>query len=60
MKKSQKKKFNIKGFIRYCEVHPKDRFWQALRNYSGFPYVIVSPLPPKDIDKRLEDTFYFE
>ena len=58
--KKPPKKFNIKGFVKYCKAHPKDRFWQALRNYSGFPYIAVSPLPPRDIDKRLEDTFYFE
>jgi hypothetical protein len=29
-------------FNAYCEAHPQERFWQALRNWSGFPFIYVS------------------
>ena len=29
------------SFVRYCEQHPDERFWQALRNWSGHEYVLV-------------------
>lgn len=25
----------LKEFIEYCETHPEERFWQAIRNWSG-------------------------
>lgn len=47
-----------KDFVKYLEAHPTERFWQGLLNFFNLPYIAISPLPPKDIDKRLEDTFY--
>jgi hypothetical protein len=29
------------SFIAYLEARPQERFWQALRNWSGQPYVMV-------------------
>lgn len=45
-------------FCQYCSEHPDERFWQALRNWSGYSYVCVSEHFPSDID--IIDTFYFE
>lgn len=43
----------LADFVAYCEAHPDDRFWQALRNWAGVGYVIVQGMPP-------QDTFYWE
>jgi len=46
----------LKDFIKYCEAHPEQRFWQALRNWSGFIKIHVFTK-----DSTLGwDTFYFE
>ena len=36
-------------FLRYCEEHPQQRFWQALRNWTGYQFIYV----------QLNDSFYF-
>ena len=44
---------NIKlsiDFERYCKAHPEERFWQAIRNWSGAVDIIMDG----------HDTFYFE
>ena len=48
-----KNKKLLKDFSRYCEKHSEQRFWQALRNWSGFSYVYAED------DNGLSDTFYF-
>lgn len=56
----------LRSFIRYCEAHPEQRFWQALRNWSGIVYIYASEIPPDEfhiIDGEagyFEDTFYWE
>ncbi len=25
----------LADFVRYCEEHPQERFWQALRNWAN-------------------------
>lgn len=40
----------LADFIKYCEEHQYERFWQALRNWSGHGFIFA--------DK--EDTFYWE
>jgi len=49
-----------KIFMRYCIQHTEERFWQALRNWSGHKFIYASDeyYPPKDMD--LCDTFYRE
>lgn len=54
-------------FVAYCEDNPEQRFWQALRNWSGYPFILVSELPPYMIHEYcagyvlpLTYTFYFE
>ena len=44
----------LESFVNYCNEHPSERFWQALRNWSGFCFVGVSN------DKgQWTDTFYW-
>jgi hypothetical protein len=62
-------------FIEYCLNHPEQRFWQALRNWSGHFFIFAwrpkTPIMLNDDgsncadglgdlkDKGLEDTFYW-
>lgn len=46
----------LDSFTKYCQEHPHDRFWQALRNWSKYAFIYGK----KDIDASLEDTFYKE
>lgn len=47
----------LADFIKYCEDHPTERFWQALRNWSDHNFILVS----KDLDgDDFKDTFYWE
>lgn len=45
-----------KDFIQYLEDHPSERFWQAVRNFAGVPFVLVSD----ELDGDIKDTFYRE
>lgn len=45
-------------FIRYLVDHPDERFWQAVRNFSGKGFVYVSDKLTDD--PEIEDTFYWE
>lgn len=42
-------------FIEYLEEHPDERFMQAVRNFIGAPFLVVSEVPPTK-----GDTFYWE
>ena len=47
----------IASFKRYCILHPEERFWQALKNWSSYNFIWVS----SDLERTdLKDTFYFE
>jgi hypothetical protein len=47
----------LNDFVAYCEQHPGERFWQALRNWSGQPFILACD----DIEGgRTIDTFYWE
>lgn len=58
----------LQSFIAYCEAHPKERFWQALRNWSTFSYILgfdgdLFKLTGKlgaEFQHELTDTFYYE
>lgn len=52
----------LESFVSYCEHHPEERFWQALRNWCGWSFIFVSrSIEPKDAyPEILEDTFYWE
>ena len=45
----------LASFTAYCRLNPDMRFWQALRNWCGWPFVLVS-----DGGERTVDTFYWE
>ena len=48
----------LRSFMKYAEKHPQERFWQALLNWSGLPYVCWGKMGSK-----LEvggDTYYWE
>jgi hypothetical protein len=48
----------LKDFIKYCKTHPEERFWQALRNWSGYAFIWASN--EKSIEPGVFDTFYFK
>jgi hypothetical protein len=48
----------LKSFIKYCEKHPEERFWQALRNWAGVAFIYASCVP--EGRGGMEDTFYWE
>lgn len=50
----------LRSFIDYCVDHPAERFWQALRNWSGYHLVLVSNDHDVDADPRTMDTFFWE
>ena len=43
------------NFIQYMDDHPELRFWQAVRNWSGYEMQ-----PDGEIKLNVEDTFYWE
>jgi hypothetical protein len=47
----------LDSFILYCHEHPSERFWQALRNWSGHNFIMACGL--KDDPRTWEDTFYW-
>ena len=50
-----KNKKTLQSFIKYCEEHPEERFWQALCNWSKlFIYA------RNELGEDLQDTFYWE
>jgi hypothetical protein len=47
----------LASFVEHCQQNPNLRFWQALRNWSGFPF-IFAVYHNEDIEGF--DTFNFE
>jgi hypothetical protein len=37
---SSKNVYALTSFVEYCKAHPQERFWQALRNWSGYSFVL--------------------
>ena len=52
----------LTNFIQYCQEHPEERFWQALRNWSGYPFIYIGYQPSYEQHKTFSvmDTFYWE
>lgn len=55
----------LKDFVKYCEDNPEQRFWQALRNWSGQPFILTAQkIDHGDFGQDgfigIEDTFYWE
>jgi len=42
------------SFTKYCEENPELRFWQALRNWSTWAFILAS-----NGSERTQDTFYW-
>lgn len=51
-----KNKEQLDSFTKYCQDHPFERFWQALRNWAGYSFIYGSKVYKEDDD--LQDTFY--
>lgn len=54
MKTSRNKK-SLESFTKYCEENSEQRFFQALRNWFGVPFIGVS-----NDREKWDDTFYWE
>jgi hypothetical protein len=51
----------LQSFIDYADAHPEQRFWQVLRNWSGFNFIYGSMDDSYKIEPtHLQDTFYIE
>lgn len=54
----------LENFTYYCKAHPEERFWQALRNWSDYDFIMGWKAGEFDLGKAaemgLEDTFYKE
>lgn len=50
----------LRSFVDYCHRHPEERFWQALRNWCGWPFLYVSQDAPYANTVSVRDTFYWE
>jgi hypothetical protein len=51
------------SLMRYCRLHPEERFWQALRNWSGHAFIFAGDVRQWDgtfTSDHLEDTFGWE
>jgi len=48
----------LKSFADYCKAHPKQRFWQALRNWSGWEFIYAGKTN-SDGDIDIDNTFYW-
>ena len=49
----------LADFVAYCQANPTMRFWQALRNWSGYHNIIAETILP-DSSRSLKDTFHWE
>lgn len=58
MEENKNKKL-LEEFVEYCNKHPEQRFWQALRNWSGFYHLYGNKFISEDTGYFV-DTFYFE
>lgn len=63
-----KNKEILEAFVKYCEEHPEERFWQALRNWTDVDYILFgatsntkgleSTASLDGLKVYVEDTFY--
>ena len=49
----------LDSFVKYCEAHPNERFWQALSNWSPFFFVYGSQKQIRTEQEGLVDLYYF-
>lgn len=53
-----KEQTKLESFVVYCKMYPEQRFWQALRNWSGYEKIYGEKYNEKVDDFELIDTFY--
>ena len=58
--KNSKNLETLRDFCLYCINNPEMRFWQALRNWSGYSAICTHQLDDKGLVSEVKDTFYFE
>ena len=49
----------LASFTEYCQANPRHRFWQALRNWSEYPFILGSHATPP-FPEGMKDTFFLE
>lgn len=58
----------LQSFVTYCFDHPKERFWQALANWSKFDYIFglegnlddAMIIIQSSIKGNIRDTYFIE
>lgn len=61
MDKQSKNEELLKEFVEYCGQRPDLRFWQALRNWSQYNFILGAETLQGNGDfEGIEDTFYRE
>ena len=50
----------LKSFLEYYKKNPHQRFWQALRNWSGYNFILRTDTSKWRCDPTIQDTFYIE
>lgn len=48
----------LRSFTEYCRANPDARFWQALRGWSGYAYLMASAESP--VFGNQLDTYYWQ
>jgi hypothetical protein len=53
------------NFKMYCDLHPDERFYQALKNWSGAQFILTAQSVTiesgkKDVYNDVEDTYNWE
>ena len=49
----------LKELTEYCETHPEQRLWQAIRNWSEQDFILFGSGDITEKDFKYMDTFYF-
>jgi len=47
----------LASFVAYCNANPSLRFWQALLNWSGLPFILISDKPVHEVNACIRDPF---
>ena len=59
MSNAKRKEEVLKSFVQYCETYPELRFWQALKNWSEYSFILAVPSNQSNIPTMI-DTYSFE
>ena len=55
-----KNKKTLDDFTAYCEAHPDERFWQALRNWTRQGFILTANDLSVLDHPNVQDTYYWE